>query len=64
VAQRRERPLMKLAKLEKNDRDLDPRKLLATIGKRKQVITFLKMQTIFTQGDVVKEVYYIQEGKV
>lgn len=55
---------MKLAKLEKNDRDLDPRKLLATIGKRKQVITFLKMQTIFTQGDVVKEVYYIQEGKV
>jgi CRP-like cAMP-binding protein len=44
--------------------DLDPRKFLATIGKGREVVAFLKKQTIFTQGDAAGAVFYIQKGKV
>ena len=44
--------------------DRDPRKFLATIGKGRKVVAFLKKQTIFTQGDAAGAVFYIQEGKV
>jgi len=48
----------------KNDRDFNSRKILATIGKGVKVVTFLKEQAIFAQGDVAGAVFYIQEGKV
>jgi CRP/FNR family transcriptional regulator, cyclic AMP receptor protein len=42
----------------------DPRKFLATVGDGKQVLSFAKTQTIFTQGDAADAIFYIQEGKV
>jgi CRP-like cAMP-binding protein len=50
--------------LAKNNCDLDPKIFLATIGRGRKVVTFLKNQTIFTQGDTAGAVFYIQEGKV
>jgi CRP-like cAMP-binding protein len=50
--------------LAKNNRDLDPGELLATAGKGRKVVTFLKKQPIFAQGDSAGPVFYIQEGKV
>jgi CRP/FNR family cyclic AMP-dependent transcriptional regulator len=50
--------------LAKSNCDLDPRKFLATVGKGRKVVAFLKKQTIFTQGDAAGAVFYIQEGKV
>jgi CRP-like cAMP-binding protein len=50
--------------LTKNTRDLDPKIILAAIGMGRKVVTFLKEQTIFTQGDAAGAVFYIQEGKV
>ena len=44
--------------------DFDPRKFLATVGDGKQVLSFAKKQTIFTQGDAAAAVFYIQEGKI
>jgi CRP-like cAMP-binding protein len=45
-------------------RDFDPKKFLATIGEGRKVVSFPKKQTIFSQGDAVDAVFYIQEGKV
>ena len=50
--------------LAKNNRYHDPKIFLATIGRGRKVVTFLKEQTIFTQGDAGDAVFYIQEGKV
>lgn len=44
--------------------DFDPRKFLATVGEGKQLLSFTKTQTIFTQGDAADAIYYIREGKV
>jgi CRP/FNR family transcriptional regulator, cyclic AMP receptor protein len=44
--------------------DFDPRKFLATAGVGKQLLSFTKTQTIFTQGDAADAIYYIQEGKI
>lgn len=48
----------------KNDRDFNSRRILAAIGKGARVVTFLKKQAIFAQGDAAGAVFYIQEGKV
>jgi CRP/FNR family transcriptional regulator, cyclic AMP receptor protein len=48
----------------KNNRVFDPKEFLATIGEGRKVVSFPKKQTIFAQGDVADEVFYIQEGKV
>jgi CRP/FNR family transcriptional regulator, cyclic AMP receptor protein len=48
----------------KKKRDFDPRTFLATIGEGRKVLTVLKKQTIFTQGDAADTVFYIQKGKV
>ncbi len=48
----------------KKNRNPDPRKFLSTIGRGRKVVIFLKQQTIFTQGDAVGPVFYIQEGSV
>jgi CRP-like cAMP-binding protein len=50
--------------LAKNNRHLDPREFLATAGEGRKVVTFLKKQTIFAQGDSAGAVFYIMEGKV
>jgi CRP/FNR family transcriptional regulator, cyclic AMP receptor protein len=42
----------------------DSRRIQAAIGTGAGVVTFLKKQTIFTQGDAVGAVFYILEGKV
>ena len=60
----RKKPSMASTTLAKGNCDLDPRKFLATIGKGRKVVAFLKKQTIFTQGDAAGAVFYIQEGKV
>jgi len=44
--------------------DFDPRKFLATVGEGKQVQSFSKRQTIFTQGAPADAVFYVQEGKI
>jgi CRP/FNR family cyclic AMP-dependent transcriptional regulator len=44
--------------------NFDPRKFLATIGEGRKVITFVRKQPIFKQGDAADAVFYIQEGKV
>jgi CRP/FNR family transcriptional regulator, cyclic AMP receptor protein len=44
--------------------DFDPRKFLATVGEGKQLLSFTKTETIFTQGNAADAIYYIQEGKV
>src|ERR1700723_3873237 len=48
----------------KNNREFNPKEFLATIGEGKKVVSLPKKQTIFAQGDVADEVFYIQEGKV
>jgi CRP/FNR family cyclic AMP-dependent transcriptional regulator len=48
----------------KNNREFNPKEFLATIGEGRKVMSFPKKQTIFAQGDVADEVFYIQEGKV
>jgi CRP-like cAMP-binding protein len=48
----------------KNDRDFNSRRILAAIGKGVKVVTFLRKQAIFAQGDAAGAVFYIQEGKV
>jgi CRP-like cAMP-binding protein len=42
----------------------DPGKFLAIVGDRKQVLSFAKRQTIFTQGDAADAIFYIQECRV
>jgi hypothetical protein len=50
------------ATLAKNNRDLNAGRFLATTGKGRKIVTFLKEQTIFTQGDAAADaVFYIQE---
>src|ERR1035437_4715989 len=56
--------LVPLPKSPKKKRDFDPREFLATIGEGRKVVAFPKKQTIFSQGDAVDAVFYIQEGKV
>src|SRR5258708_12200115 len=48
----------------KKTRDFDPKKFLATISTGRQVISFARKQTIFTQGETADAVFYIQGGKV
>jgi len=48
----------------KKMRDFDPRKFLATIGTGREVMSFARNQTIFTQGESADAVFYIQGGKV
>ena len=48
----------------KNERNLDPKSFLATIGTGRKIVLVPKKQAIFTQGDAADSVFYIQEGKV
>jgi CRP-like cAMP-binding protein len=48
----------------KKTTEFDPRTFLATIGEGRKVMSFLKKQTIFAQGDAADAVFYVQQGKV
>ena len=48
----------------KNDCIVTSKKILAATGTGTQVLTFPANQTIFTQGDAVGTLFYIQEGRV
>lgn len=48
----------------KNNPDHDPRKIPATRGKGVKVVTFVRKQAIFAQGDTASTVFYIQKGRV
>jgi len=45
-------------------RDFDPQAFLATISEGRNLVIFLKRQTIFAQGDSADAVFYLQTGKV
>jgi CRP/FNR family cyclic AMP-dependent transcriptional regulator len=58
-------PAVKPAKkLDKNEESFDPRKFLATIGEGRKVLSYVRKDTIFKQGDAADAVFYIQVGKV
>lgn len=59
-----EKPLMPAAIPAKKTNDFSPLKFLATIGDGRRVVTFVRKQTVFKQGDAADAVFYIQEGKV
>ena len=44
--------------------DFNPRTFLSTIGKGREMVSFGKKSTIFTQGDTTDGLFFIQEGKV
>ena len=48
----------------KKNREFDPNTFLATIGDGRKMVTVLKKQTIFAQGDDADAVFYVQKGKV
>jgi CRP/FNR family transcriptional regulator, cyclic AMP receptor protein len=48
----------------KHNSDHRPRKIPATRGKGVKVVTFVKKQAIFAQGDAADTVFYIQKGRV
>jgi CRP-like cAMP-binding protein len=50
--------------LTRNKHDLALEALLGAAGQGRKVVTFLKQQTIFSQGDAAGAVFYLQKGKV
>ena len=50
--------------MEQSTTVLIARKILSTTGPGTSVVTLSKNQVIYTQGDAVGFVFYIQEGKV
>ena len=48
----------------KKNGGFDPDVFLATIGDGRKILTVLKKQTIFAQGDPADAVFYVQKGKV
>jgi CRP/FNR family cyclic AMP-dependent transcriptional regulator len=64
VATRGENSLMAPTTTTKKRRIRDSRRVQAAMGTGARVVTFLRKQTIFTQGDAVGAIFYIQEGKV
>jgi CRP/FNR family transcriptional regulator, cyclic AMP receptor protein len=55
---------MTLAAGSKKHRRAELETLLSATGRGKRVATFLKKQTIFSQGDSPDAVFYIQQGRV
>jgi len=46
------------------NRGFDPHTFLATIGEGRNLLTVLKSQSIYAQGDQADAVFYVQKGKV
>ena len=56
-------PIMTPVAANKN-RGFDPHTFLATIGEGRNLLTVLKSQSIYAQGDQADAVFYVQKGKV
>jgi CRP-like cAMP-binding protein len=61
---RREESFMEITTSAENNRDRSSEIFLGTIGNGWNVVTFLKQQTIFRQGDAADTVFYVLEGTV
>ena len=48
----------------KKNRGFDPHTFLVTIGEGRNLLTVLKNQSIYAQGDQADAVFYVQNGKV
>src|ERR1700694_2351785 len=48
----------------KRKSDFSPHAFLSTIGKGREMESFQKKHTIFTQGDTADGVFFVQTGKV
>src|ERR1043166_7784765 len=48
----------------KKNGGFDPDVFLATIGDGRKILTVVKKQTIFAQGDAADAIFYVQKGKV
>ncbi|HEY1400505.1 MAG TPA: cyclic nucleotide-binding domain-containing protein, partial [Terriglobales bacterium] len=48
----------------KQNRGFDPHTFLVTIGEGRNLLTVLKNQSIYAQGDQADAVFYVQNGKV
>jgi CRP-like cAMP-binding protein len=48
----------------KQNRGFNPQTFLATIGEGRNLLTVLKNQSIYAQGDQADAVFYVQNGKV
>jgi CRP-like cAMP-binding protein len=59
-----EKFMMAPTMLDDSNYDLDPKIFLGTIGTGRRIVTVLKNQTIFTQGEAADSVFYIQKGRV
>ena len=55
---------MKSSAAANRNRGFDPDTFLATIGDGRKIVSVLKKQVIFAQGDEADSVFYIQTGKV
>ena len=48
----------------KKKNDFSPQAFLSTIGKGRDLVSFQRKKTIFTQGDSTDGLFFIQKGKV
>jgi len=53
-----------LVKLAKQKSNFSPQTFLSTIGKGREILSFKKRNTIFSQGDSSDGLYFVQDGKV
>src|SRR6202049_2308460 len=58
------RPLLKQSTTAKRKPDFNPHTFLSTIGKGREMVSFQKKQTIFSQGDSRDGLFFVQTGKV
>ena len=53
-----------MVKLAKQKSNFSPQTFLSTIGKGREILSFKKRNTIFSQGDSSDGLYFVQDGKV
>lgn len=56
--------MIKQSTVAKRKLDFNPRAFLSTIGKGRNLVSFQKKNSIFTQGDSTDGLYFIKKGKV
>ena len=56
--------MIKQNKVAKRKLDFNPRSFLSTIGKGRNMVSFQKKNSIFTQGDATDGLFFIKKGKV
>src|SRR5580700_4142031 len=58
------RPLTKQTTTKKRRPDFDPGAFLSTMGKGRDVVSFQKKSSIFSQGDPADGLFFVKTGKV